>query len=135
MSLPVVRFSVTTLLMFEFFWGLMFSMGLSAGAEAAVNDSVSVGEIRTNISTIEAELHHNLSRDLDAGTHEFVNSTAMSMVEPGFFYTRLGLELGYRHPTIARPVAPVLPYALVGVYLYYLWRLFRRLRRGVGRLL
>lgn len=113
---------------------LVFSMGATAGAEIAQNESRSLDNTTAELNEIPENAKQDMRENV-TGVWKYPMEGFMAyIIEPvlyGSTYSGIqGLYLGYSHPTLG-PVVGNLGYlTTVGIILYWIYRQIQTIRRG-----
>jgi len=107
----------------------ILSVGVQGGSAAATNESVTLEEYESNITSIGDDLRRNLSRNIsNPGAEMFVMSTAMAPMEGVLTAARAGVRFGYQTPYLADEVSWLswaISYFFFGRFAITTWRNIR----------
>lgn len=107
----------------------VISIGVSGGAEAATNESISVQEYEHNITSAGDEVRRELSQNISNPAVEmFVMSTSMAPIDGVITAARTGIRVGFQVPWLATEVSLLsraISYIFIGQFAIRSWRNIR----------
>lgn len=101
---------------------VFFSLGASAGASAAMNESISLSDYSENISTIDESVIADVKANSSGYVEDFNVFVASTVSNSAITSANAGLWFGYEFPGAARVLVPLAPVGMIAIALSPLYK-------------